>query len=151
MYRSSESCILWHSNLVLSKWVSTPRTTFTVSVNAHTHTPHNCPCASQTRICHLFATLDNQLLRYGPCLTKVSLCSLEQHSNPKSWFPETCEAPASKCTFLETKHADIGFATASPSIFLSCASFDVALCFLFERKWQQENIGEIHDVEQTFG
>ena len=82
-------------------------------LNVHTQPP--------APVYHLCATLEISLPGSAPCPAQVSLCLGRQN--------------------LENKHADLGFATASPSwVFPSWALFDMVLCFLFERKWLQENI-----------
>ena len=65
-----------------------------------------------------------------------------------SWFTGQCEASESTeekwfalNRILGTKHVDLDLATKDPSsVFLSSAIFDMMLCFLFERKWLQENV-----------
>ena len=98
--------------------------------------------------CHLVATLEKVLLRLGCCLAPVSWRSMTQNSDPTLDFTRLFEAPASFgevffafMRFLDTNLIGLGFATAEPSsAVLSRALLDKKLCFLFERKWQQEKI-----------
>ena len=78
--RKSELCTFWYSNLVLSSFLSTPRTSFLVLLSSHTH--HSAQVSWRLeRDSHLFATLEHALLGLGCCFSPISWRSMKQNSD----------------------------------------------------------------------
>ena len=96
-------------------------------------------------LCHLLAALENIFGCLGCCFASVSYRKVKRNSDPTLDFPGSLESCGrvffALRRFLDTKFIGLGFATAEPSFHvLSWAHSDMTLCFLFERKWLQENI-----------
>ena len=133
-HRTSEICILWLTKPRPCQLGSRYLAQVSLySLNAHTHTSARASPYSGMD-CHLFATLEILLLSSGPCLAQVASCHLRQNSG----------------SILHTKHADVGFASASSSsilLFLSSLRHDALLSV--RRKMAARKHRKVHDVEQT--